>query len=456
MKAQYPFAVVALLSVLTTNAQVTYDHTNYAQIGDSLLFSSATALAISPGDAGDSQTWDFSTLEAQSQKMVKFIDPADGGYEQPWCFFSGNLFTCATAFPATTNIAQATRDTVSLSGTQVSNLVDHYLLADSGLYYTITGFTVGMEDGGAIPFAQSYELPDRWYSFPLTYDKQDETDGRYKIDGQSLGFDLIQSSDIHRDNHVDGEGQLITPYGTFDEVLRLYSKISKTDTLIAEGDTSVGQYEEFAYHWFSPDWGVPVLSIQGNVVADTQVVTSVQYLDSLRCLEPMATFTPNKFEAELDSATGEVTIDFFNVSSNATNYSWSFGDGSTTGMKHPTHVYDSAGVYEVSLVVRNQVCDPVEYDTATVTLSIVAYGTLSIATREDSSWEAYPNPTKGQVKFTQPISGAYKLLNISGQTVQAGQLNQATQLDINSLQPGMYWMKLERKGATEVKRLMVQ
>lgn len=44
-----------------------------------------------------------------------------------------------------------------------------------------------------------------------------------------------------------------------------------------------------------------------------------------------------------------LTVSFINNSKNATNYQWTFGDGKTSTLKNPNHIYNSPGVYTISL-----------------------------------------------------------------------------------------------------------
>ena len=46
-------------------------------------------------------------------------------------------------------------------------------------------------------------------------------------------------------------------------------------------------------------------------------------------------------------------VDFQNCSTDATDYEWDFGDGTSSTIDLPTHIYTLAGNYSVSLTVKN-------------------------------------------------------------------------------------------------------
>lgn len=60
----------------------------------------------------------------------------------------------------------------------------------------------------------------------------------------------------------------------------------------------------------------------------------------------------SSFSFEVDS-TAYNTINFTNTSSNATSYSWSFGDGNSSLLENPTHTFTTDGTYTVRLTARN-------------------------------------------------------------------------------------------------------
>jgi PKD repeat protein len=74
--------------------------------------------------------------------------------------------------------------------------------------------------------------------------------------------------------------------------------------------------------------------------------------------EPVACFT-------LDFTGASVTGNA-DCSVNAESYTWNFGDGFTSISIAPTHVYDTTGVYQVSLRVENKG----ESDTQTQSITI--------------------------------------------------------------------------------------
>jgi PKD repeat protein len=55
------------------------------------------------------------------------------------------------------------------------------------------------------------------------------------------------------------------------------------------------------------------------------------------------------FNATVD----ELTVDFNNMTQNATSYAWDFGDGTSSNEENPVHTYGQDGTYEVTLTATN-------------------------------------------------------------------------------------------------------
>ena len=65
---------------------------------------------------------------------------------------------------------------------------------------------------------------------------------------------------------------------------------------------------------------------------------------------------------------------FINLSTNATSYLWSFGDGQSSTLVNPTHEYDKKGIYKVVLVAYNKICT----DTAKLDLEVLINQLLDV------------------------------------------------------------------------------
>ncbi len=67
---------------------------------------------------------------------------------------------------------------------------------------------------------------------------------------------------------------------------------------------------------------------------------------------PVGVFLSANFTHETDPASGE-PVAFYDNSSNAAAWQWSFGDGATSNETHPSHVYPIGNYYNVTLTVTN-------------------------------------------------------------------------------------------------------
>jgi len=63
---------------------------------------------------------------------------------------------------------------------------------------------------------------------------------------------------------------------------------------------------------------------------------------------PVANFSTN-----VSKGYAPLSVQFTDLSENATEWKWSFGDGKTSTLKNPAHTYSKAGKYTVSLTVKN-------------------------------------------------------------------------------------------------------
>jgi PKD repeat protein len=99
---------------------------------------------------------------------------------------------------------------------------------------------------------------------------------------------------------------------------------------------------------------------------------------------PFATFSANTNQI----CNGVKT--FSNSTLNASNYTWYFGDGSSSTLKNPTHTYTASGVYSVSLTACNSYGCNTQVKTNFVTVNLG--GPISASCSPPTS---YPDPNYG-------------------------------------------------------------
>lgn len=202
---------------------------------------------FNPGDAGENITWDFSSLQESYEATWYAVDPENTGLS--------NLFPdsdIAFNIPATERIADENNGWTFYNtgdGEEISLLGSVFLLANEEGFDT-TYF--GLDD------------PDLLFEFPMTYADQFSDD----ISGISVVFFQGQIFELERSGttttEVDGYGTLITPEGTFDNVIRVKRTENFSDVYL----TFVTNQEIERYDWFSPDYDYLLFHTEEIVIKD--------------------------------------------------------------------------------------------------------------------------------------------------------------------------------------------
>ncbi|HEY0029708.1 MAG TPA: T9SS type A sorting domain-containing protein [Bacteroidia bacterium] len=139
------------------------------------------------------------------------------------------------------------------------------------------------------------------------------------------------------------------------------------------------------------------------------------------------------------ASSGSNQITFTNTSANATVYFWSFGDGNTSALVDPTHLYPAAGSYTVTLTASE--CGMPHTIIQTVTVAVTA---LSSFKDLESSWNIFPNPATTSIVISLEKKGivAYRIYSATGKVILKSALNSEKQIDITMLPDGMYFLEL--------------
>jgi PKD repeat protein len=179
------------------------------------------------------------------------------------------------------------------------------------------------------------------------------------------------------------------------------------------------------------------------------LLTQMDYIEVLPL--PSGTFT-----TEMDM----LTITFTPEGENVTNYSWNFGDATTSDEMNPVHTYTEPGDYLVVLTLENE-CGSV---TISETITVMTTGLADL--EEATQWSLYPNPSHGNlwldiVGWPQYTQGKLTVFNALGEKMGIHPLALATGDSRTPLQltlpAGIYWLRLEAAGfAGGMKKIVVQ
>lgn len=253
---------LAAFAVSSLSAQVTIGNNDMVGANDSIRVSYALASPIDHTLADTNYLWDFSMLTPSAQEMIRYEAPSAIPFN----------------FLASVSLANASPDSLPFIGAVPSNFTDHWKSSSSS--FRQVGFSFEYAPLGNFDVPVIFSNADYIYRFPLNYGNVDTSDADYDFSIPNLAY-IGQT--IHRVTEVDGWGTLITPFGTFNTI-RVRSVIDRIDTIgldSVNGFTNV-RPTEVEYKWLAPGMKIPVLEIDAQVLFSNEVVTNVQYQDSLR------------------------------------------------------------------------------------------------------------------------------------------------------------------------------
>ncbi len=152
-------------------------------------------------------------------------------------------------------------------------------------------------------------------------------------------------------------------------------------------------------------------------------------------------------------ATNAPTVVFTNTSTNATSYSWDFGDGSPIdNSPNPTHTYTSNGNFTVVLTATNS-CNS-SLNTQTVTIS-----TVGIANNSLGSVSVFPNPSStGMFEINTKINenSQLEVYNLIGKLLMKKDITSSKSvIDLSGFGMGTYTLKVITEQGILIRKLVV-
>ena len=167
------------------------------------------------------------------------------------------------------------------------------------------------------------------------------------------------------------------------------------------------------------------------------------------CKDPVALF----------GIADSVSLTYFSDSStNATGWTWSFGDGDSSQLQNPTHEYVTTGLYDVCLITTNE-CGS---DTICSSYNVIIGFQEQV---NNAGLTLYPNPTEGyiNVRLSLPQTGnaILNIYDLNSQLLTTKHLNVGVndpvfQLDLTSFAKGMYFLQIHTDSEIFTQKIAVQ
>ncbi len=144
-------------------------------------------------------------------------------------------------------------------------------------------------------------------------------------------------------------------------------------------------------------------------------------------------------------------IQFEVGSSNASSYSWNFGDGTTSNFSLPYHNFIFAGAYNVILTGNTGICE--NSDTL-----LVYVGTTDIESNNNQTFSIFPNPVRNNLYISSTNDTQFKLelKNIQGKTIfKSSEENVRTvEISLIDYKKGIYILNINSNGQQFSKKII--
>ncbi|MBI3512392.1 MAG: T9SS type A sorting domain-containing protein [Bacteroidetes bacterium] len=429
MKQTFALLVLALLVSSGISAQSTFISTNYALNGDTFYLTTAQPSSLNFDTTNAPCNWNYASLTGISQRRLVYRPSNQTGFtpiQWPYIFNSSNV-----------NRTSTDGHTTAIGNFQKTNPNDFYLLNAGALQQKASSFNIVI-NSSSLAIKNVYATADVIYKFPLNYLNADSSDGSYTTNIPNYYY---QNTQMHRVNHVDGWGTVITPYGTFSNALRIISDLTQRDSIIIN-DTLLPIITTISRElkWMDPSKKYPLLVVKQNKVGNNYVTQSVEYFDNQQYFQPAAHFVWVPYFPVVGD-----TVQFQNLSTNSISYHWDFGDPAsgnqdTSTAINPSHIFNAQGFYRVCLIAYNgplsdSVCDTVTIQTPT-----------SVNAMQELTFRIFPNPTASLITISSNDAiSSVEIFDDQGKCLERRLLNKSTthfEMDFSSYAKGKYFIRV--------------
>lgn len=170
-----------------------------------------------------------------------------------------------------------------------------------------------------------------------------------------------------------------------------------------------------------------VLKMGANTTAPREIL-----LDELTLKETLP--VKADFYAETTSGASPLSVQFYDLSENATAWAWDFGDGGVSNEQDPVHIYTKAGTFTVKLVASNSGSSNELISTDLITV-------IGPDALESVDYNRYTISTSDHIIRIDGIQNDVEIYDISGRLLQAVQTT--GQFRSKELNQGVYIIKVD-------------
>jgi len=410
-------------------AQITLTSSDYVQVGDRVQIATDSMSALTPGEGGANQIWDFTSLSAQDTAIVSIVDPATTIY--------------ADSFP------DANQASLVIAG--MDTAISYQLITADRL--TLLGVGVGLfapnlpETGSDPDFdVIRFDPPELQAVFPTTFGSsfQDSSEVTFSITDEGATLALKQVT--RKSAIIDGWGTVQMPNGNF-QALREQVITTVTDSIFLSepgmdpvffgGDFSI----DTSYNFLAAESKGVLVSFDTRFTLDGEPTDSPYQISFSLVGGAQGSAPVSDFLIAIQGESG--AVQFTDQSTNdPTDWMWDFGDGTTSTMQNPTHSYAEGGTYNVCLTAgnefgSNEVCKE-------VSLVVTSLNNLPAGT----ALKIMPNPFSDQLRLrlTNWDGPAAELLiyDATGRLQYRTELRDEVRINTTQWAPGTYSYQLRQ------------
>ncbi|HAP69371.1 MAG TPA: hypothetical protein DCR04_06530, partial [Flavobacteriales bacterium] len=224
------------------------------------------------------------------------------------------------------------------------------------------------------------------------------------------------------------------------------------------GDGTAINTQQNPSHVFAAVGIRPVFMVASNGICSDTAYSEVNVQWDCPQIGLTAGFSTNTDTVILS---GFGNVELTNTSTNATQYSWDFGDGTGADPTvNPIHVYSEVGTYTITLTAVNYNCTT----TTTQTIIVVEFGVGIGEVLSDDHLNVYPNPNTGlftvDLELDEPSEIEIEMNNILGQEVYQNMLPKRQrwrkEFNLSSYVKGVYVLSISTDKGVLQRRIILQ